>query len=843
MRPILLISAAAFVVWASCSAVTLAEESPAERNRQVRAILSDTCFKCHGPDAAGRKAELRLDQRDAAIAAGAITPGRPDESELLSRVLAEDDELRMPPLEVNKILTAEQKALLRRWIAEGAEYAAHWSFIPLAKQVAPPAVDDGNHWATNEIDLFVLARLRQAGHEPAPAATREKWLRRASFDLTGLPPTLAEIDAFLADQSPDAFEKVVDRLLARETFGERMAADWLDAARYGDTFGYQSDRDMHVWPWRDWLIRAFNANLSYSDFIVWQTAGDMLPGATREQRLATTFNRLHRQTNEGGSIDEEFRNEYVSDRVHTNGTAFLGLTLECCRCHDHKYDPISQKDYYRLGAFFSNIDESGLYSHFTETAPTPAMLLYEGDQEAKHRDLLDKIRAGETALESVVAEAKTRFQAAEQSSDESALALKPDAIFSFDDAQPQGDIKPAPGKVGQALEFGGDDAFTCAGAGEFGRTSPFSFALWIKPAEHKPRMVVFHRSRAAEDSAFRGYSLALDDGRPTFSLVHFWPGNAIQLRARDAIPAGEWTRLVVTYDGSSHASGLNIYVNGRLAQGDVVRDKLTRDITHRAEWGDSDVGGVQLALGARFRDVGFKGGAIDEFAVYNRELTPLEAARLGGREGELDENSHFLHYLLRCDEPYRKACGELAELRRQENELVGQVRQIMVMQELPGRRPAYILLRGAYNARGEQVAPGTPDGVFAMPAEYPRNRLGLARWLVDERNPLTARVAVNRFWQILFGRGLVATPEDFGGQGQPPTHPELLDWLARRFIDSGWDVKALCKLITLSSVYRQSSTPRELKLFAEDPENRGGDAIGQRRDEAADNVGAGRQPR
>ncbi|HUY88591.1 MAG TPA: DUF1553 domain-containing protein [Pirellulales bacterium] len=824
----LLVLAAAAIYWmAPCCAIAAApgeespgSESPAERNRQVRSLLSDTCFKCHGPDAAGRKAELRLDQRDAAVAAGAITPGKPDESELIARILEEDDELRMPPPEANKTLTAEQKQLLRRWIAEGAEYASHWSFIPLAQQIDPPAVDDPQHWAAGEIDQFVLARLRQAGIEPAEPATREKWLRRASFDLTGLPPTLAEIDAILADRSPEAFEKVVDRLLASEAFGERMTADWLDAARYGDTFGYQSDREMHVWPWRDWVIRAFNANLPYRDFIVWQTAGDMLPGATREQRLATTFNRLHRQTNEGGSIDAEFRNEYVSDRVHTNGTAFLGLTLECCRCHEHKYDPITQKDYYRLGAFFSNIDESGLYSHFTETAPTPTMLLYEGDQEAKHRELLEQIRQREAALDALIVAARSRFEAAGQPHDEPLPELKPDAAFRFDDVQPQGDKKPVPGKVGQALGLGGDDAFTCGDAGAFGRTTPFSFSLWVKPALQKPRMIVFHRSRAAEDSAFRGYSLALDDGHPTFSLVHFWPGNAIQVRAHESIPNGDWTHLVVAYDGGSHAAGVKLYAGGRPVECEVVRDKLARDITHRAEWGDSDVNAVKLALGARFRDVGFEDGAVDEFEVFNRELTPLEAARLGGFEGDPGEGAYFSHYLLRRDEPYRAAREELAELRRQENELVGQVRQIMVMEEMSGRRPAYVLLRGAYDARGEQVEPGAPAGLFAMPEEYPRNRLGFAQWLVDERNPLTARVAVNRFWQIFFGRGLVATPEDFGGQGRPPTHPELLDWLARRFIDSGWDVKALCKLIALSSVYRQSSTPRERRLFAEDPENR-----------------------
>jgi hypothetical protein len=333
-------------------------------------------------------------------------------------------------------------------------------------------------------------------------------------------------------------------------------------------------------------------------------------------------------------------------------------------------------------------------------------------------------------------------------------------------------------------------------------------------------MIVVHRSRAAEDSAFRGYSLVLDDGHPVVSLVHFWPGNAIQIYAADAIPVHEWTHLAVTYDGSSGAARLGLYVNGRRVMTEVVRDKLTRDIVHRAEWGDYDAGNVQLSLGARFRDVGFKQGAVDDFFVYDRELSPLEVAAVAGAAMPDDDAARFAHYLLRGDAEYQSAAAELQKLRTEENDLIGQVRQIMVMQELPYRRPTYILARGAYDAPREAVLPDTPAGIFPMPAEYPRDRLGFARWLVEERNPLTARVAVNRLWQTFFGRGLVATSEDFGSQGDLPSHPELLDWLARRFMDSGWNVQELCRLIVLSATYRQSSTPRDTKLYALDPDNR-----------------------
>ncbi len=845
-------------------------------NRDIRPLLSDRCFACHGPDKNARKSELRLDQRQVAMDKGVLAPGSPDKSALVERIFSTDPDVMMPPPKHNKPLTAEQKDLLKRWIAAGAEYQPHWAFIPVPKQIAVPTPGNPAHWIRNPIDAFVLDRLRQLKIEPAAEASREKWLRRASFDLTGLPPSLMDLDTFLADQSPQAYENAAGRLLQSTAFGERMANEWLDVARYADTFGYQSDRDTHVWPWREWVIRAFNDNLPYDQFITWQTAGDLLPNRTRDQQLATAFNRLHRQTNEGGSIEAEFRIAYISDRVVTNGTAFLGLTFECARCHDHKYDPITQRDFYQLAAFFSNIDEHGLYSHFTETAPTPAMLLYEGDQEPRHHELLEKIRVKEAVLIQIREAAKGRFAShpaskrdysitnpqygvlslPTEAADTATQTVAATAKFLFDDAKPTGgnalvpgverlaamadaaksdaEAKPAVAVENKALQFDGDDGFACKGSGQFGRTSAFTFSLWVRPAEHKPREVVLHQCVAAEDSAFRGLSLVLDNGLPVVSLIHFWPGNAIQVAGKQAIPVGQWTQITITYDGSSHAAGLHVYLNGTPADINVVRDKLTRDIKHRPEWGDSNSGGVELSLGARFRDVGFKGGAVDEFLIFNQELTPLEVVALNAQYSSPSPQSpakatasdptaiqaaRFEHYLRRHDEPYQTALKELQSLRNDENELVTKVRQIMTLQELDQPRPTFVLKRGAYDARGEQVTANTPVGILSFPDNVPRNRLGLAKWMTEDQNPLVSRVAANRFWSFFFGRGLVPSVEDFGAQGQSPSHPELLDWLARDFMNHGWNVKDLCKQIVLSSTYRQSTTPRDPKLHVEDPDN------------------------
>lgn len=791
-------------------------------NRDIRPILADNCFACHGPDKNSRKADLRLDQREAAVDSGVLIPGDPDGSVLWQRLISESPDEVMPPPRTNKHLTADQKDLLRRWIASGAEYQPHWSLIPLPDTIPVPTSDTLNGWVRNPIDAFVGHAIQQRGWRPASEATREKWLRRASFDLTGLPPTTEDLDQFLNDRADDAYERAVDRLLERPSFGERMANDWLDVARYADTYGYQADRDMHVWPWRDWCIRAFNQNLPYDQFIVWQTAGDLLPDAPADARIATAFNRLHRQTNEGGSIEEEFRTAYIADRVVTNGTAFLGLTLECARCHDHKFDPITQKDFYSLASFFAQIDELGLYSHFTETAPTPALLLYQDDQENRHKSVLSQLATKEAQLRTLEEEARIRFRQQSSAGDCQNVAASapatPASRFAFEDVAPTDDYRLVAGKSGQAIEFSGDAAYVCQGAGSFDRVTPFSFSLWIRPADHAARRVVLHRSVAAEDAAFRGYALTLDQGHVGFALIHFWPGNAIRVDSRDALPVGQWTHVAVTYDGSSRASGLRIYLNGKPVETQTVRDQLTRDITYRGEWGDS--GGAELALGARFRDVGFAGGAIDELLVFDRQLTALEIAPLAGTESPTDPSSREDHYLARHDTAVQAARGELQELRREENRLVSEVRQLMTMREATQPRQIHVLRRGAYDAPDEAVSSDTPHCLPPFPADLPRNRLGLARWMTSPNHPLVSRVAVNRFWQIFFGQGLVATASDFGSQGQPPSHPELLDWLARHFVESGWNVKQLCKLIVLSSTYRQSSVPANTEYYAADPLNR-----------------------
>ena len=750
-------------------------------NRDVRPILAEHCYRCHGPDSASRKAKLRLDNRDVAVQRGAIAPGHADKSELVARIFADDADTVMPPPRVKNPLTKSQKNTLRRWIDEGAEYERHWSFQPIPKTVPVPEIAD--KWIREPIDAFILDRLRREKLEPAPEASRETWLRRVSFDLTGLPPKLAEIDAFLADQSPDAYGKVVDRLLASPAYGERMANDWLDVARYADTFGYQADRLMHVWPWRDWVIDAFRKNLPYDQFVLQQTAGDLLPNATRDQKVATAFNRLHRATNEGGSVPEEFRVEYVADRLRTNGMAFLGLTLECCRCHDHKFDPISTKEYYRLSAFFDNIDEAGLYSHFTETAPTPALPLYGPNQETEHQAMLTAIRVKEAERRGYVIDHRPNVVPGFADIE----LPKPAAHFTFDGATPTGDIRVVPGKFGKALEFGGDDSYSCGKAGQFGRTTPFTMSMWLMPAESSPRQVVLHRSRAAEDSAFRGYSLVLDDGHLVVSLVHFWPGDAIQVRTKSTIPIHVWSHVAFRYYGSSKADGVRLYVDGKPVEVEVVRDRLTRDIVHRAEWGDSDTN-VPLALGARFRDVGFRKGRIDELQIFDRDLSDLEIARVGGFPLPTDEASRLDHWRHR-DPAVVAFADDLRKLRERENDFIAKIPQIMTMRELPARRTTHLLYRGAYDAPREVVQPGVPDAILPMDASLPRNRLGFARWLLDDKNPLTARVEANRLWQMFFQRGLVVTAEDFGSQGTPPTHPELLDWLSRRFVDSGWNVR------------------------------------------------------
>lgn len=806
------------LIWMLPAAWVAAGES-VRFNRDVRPILSENCFHCHGPDDDDRHAGLRLDLA-AAATEWAIKPGDAEQSELILRITTEDPDLRMPPPDSERSLTAEQIETLRRWIDQGAEYEGHWAFIPPRR----PSIPDLPGASAHPIDRFILSQLHDQGWQLAPPADRETLLRRVTFDLTGLPPTLAEIEGFLTDDSSGAYERVLDRLLARQSYGERMASDWLDAARYSDTYGYQVDRDRFVWPWRDWVVDAFNANLPYDQFITWQIAGDLLPAASREQILATTFNRLHPQKVEGGSVPEEFRMEYVADRTQTFAMALLGLTFECCRCHNHKYDPISQREYYQLSAYFDNISEAGLYSYFTEAVPTPTLTLPTDAQSEQLQRLTAEVAERSDALDRVAAErlAQTLAQASDHDLRAAAeLRVQPIKTVEFD-SDPPGENRLVDGVFDNAFELTGDDPVD-TDVGNFHRWQPFSIALWIHTPDVKDRAVVLHRSKAWTDAGSRGYQLLIENGRLSWSLIHFLPGNAISIQTQEPIPVGEWLHVAVTNDGSSRAAGLEIFVNGQRASTEIVRDSLTKNMTGG--------GGDHIRIGERMRDKGFKRGRVDRLQIFDCQLTELEVRQLAQRDGTLHWTSHEAfdpdqrrmlaeHDLVRGDETIQQLGEQLTAARSELCQVQDAVQEIMVMREEPQRRDSYLLIRGAYDNRGERVEPGTPAVLPPVPADAPPNRLGLAQWLCDPDHPLTARVAVNRMWQLCFGRGLVRTPEDFGSQGAPPTHPELLDFLAVEFVASGWDTKAMLKRIMMSQTYQQSNRNPAAELAQRDPENR-----------------------
>ncbi|MEZ0388799.1 MAG: DUF1553 domain-containing protein [Verrucomicrobium sp.] len=794
-------------------------------NRDIRPILSENCFYCHGPDSATREAGLRLDKREEAIKEGAIIPGEPGKGSLIERIFTHESDDLMPPPKSNRHLTDADRALLKRWIAEGAEYQAHWSFVP----VKPVALQLPLQQEESAIDILVARGLQSRGLQFQPEANRETLIRRLSFDLTGLPPQPSEVEAFVNDSQPQAYERLVDRLLQSKHYGERMAVDWLDMARYSDSYGFQVDREREVWPWRDWVIKAFNENLPYDQFVTWQIAGDLLTNPTDEQVMATAFNRLHQQESEGGSVEEEYRVEYVADRIQTFSTAFLGLTMECARCHDHKYDPITHRDYYSLFAFFQNIDEAGLYSYFTPSAPTPALVLADAPAKVKLDTAAAKVAALETELTKVKSQQQEAFSSWVKSAPKAGEMPNELARFSFDILEggksPNEVTKDQPavvkgantledGRSGKAIKFTGDDALDL-GLGNFKRHEPFSISLWMKTPDKKDRAVVFHRSQASTDAASRGYEMLIEDRRLKWSLIHFWPGNAISIRDQATVPLNEWVHVVVSSDGSSKAEGLRIFVNGKPAVVDVVRDGLTKEITGG--------GHENISIGERFRDRGFKDGLIDDFRVFGRELSALEAGWLvqgtASAESTAQDSEAWREYFLNtANEEVKKTRAALAEARAAWYALQDAGKEIMVMKELPQPKKAFVLFRGEYTQPREEVSANTPEALPPFPKDLPRNRLGLAQWLTNRQNPLFARVTVNRLWLNLYGRGLVKTAEDFGSQGERPLYPELLDWLAGRFMDSGWDVKALLKTIVLSKTYRQQSIG-SLEMMTEDPDN------------------------
>ena len=815
-----------------------ASERVVDFAREVRPILSDNCFSCHGPDEATRQRGLRLDVHEGLfedrgrLGGPAVVAGNAADSRLYQRLVTESSRLRMP--RGGDALTDEQIETLRLWIDQGAAWESHWAFIPPERPAVPPVSDP--EWVRNPIDNFVLARLDGEGLGPSAEADRATLLRRVTLDLNGLPPTPDELAAFLNDDSPDAYERAVDRLLGSERYGERMATEWLDAARYADTNGYQTDGERTMWRWRDWVIDAYNANMPFDRFTIEQLAGDMLPDATREQRIATAFNRNHSQNGEGGIVVDEFLVEYAVDRVETTSTVWLGLTLGCARCHDHKFDPISQKEFYEVLANFNNIPERG--KAFKYVNSPPLITAPTGEQERELAELDEKLRAAReafAALEDETAGAQAGWEASLANAGRVDWMRRDDLLAHH---ALDGDIagihngtfvtavledgRPlfVDGRVGDGAAFDGQRFINAGLSPELGYDDPFTLAAWIHPTASSGVIV----SRAdAGDQGEVGWGLYLEDGKLRFNMSTRILDDGVSAETLEDVRLDEWQHVVATYDGSKTPGGIRIYVDAESQELRPMLDLVGNRMPQR----------YPLRIGASGSTKPRFEGIIDDVRIYGAALTPEQAAVAATAESltaiaaiPADRRTPAQSAKLRLAffDQYApmeilEAWREVASLEREREDLWAGFPTVMVMEEMAERRPTFRLNRGAYDNPAEEVFPGVPAVLPPLPEGVEANRLSFARWLMDPAHPLTARVTVNRFWQMYFGTGLVKTAENFGTQGEYPSHPELLDWLATRFIDSGWDVKALQRDIVTSAAYRQASrvTPEE---YEADPENR-----------------------
>ncbi len=774
--------------------------SPAlDYGRDVRPILAENCFHCHGQDASKRLADLRLDTFAGATADrkghAALVPGKPDASALYQRIASNDKARRMPPVSSNRTLTEVQVAILKRWIADGGAYSKHWAFTPPVRPELPRTVS--TTWAKQTLDAFVLQRLEAEGLRPSAEAAPGTWLRRVSLDLTGLPPTPEEIEDFgksVRRTGEAAYKSAVTRLLDSPRYGERMAMDWLDVARYADTHGFNNDSARSMWRWRDWVIQSFNANLPYDKFITEQLAGDLLPNATLDQRIATGFGRNHVINSEGGIIEEEYRVEYVSDRVRTLGMAWMGLTLECARCHDHKYDPITQSDHYRFYAFFNNVSELGEDGRVANAVPMIAAPTAEQQQRMR------EMEAAIIRARKFDQQGKVSFITA-KTPDSTVLAMHCDAA--------EEGLKLTEGIAGKGCQLDGEAAKPITQSVPVSKRDGMTFSIWLNPNQEDkdaPLLSAMDYARNPASVTYgAGIELRLVGGELEFRFAQRFPAYAMRVRSEGAkVEAGKWRHLALVYSGiqdkasmRAEAAWVRVFADGQEIETRVLNDGLgvpdekskPSPTKFRVGW---DTGGGRYT------------GQIDEIEMWTRVLAPGEIY------GLFESKARTLSL---PDPELTKLHGELLALKRS-------FPTVMVMDELATPRQTHVLMRGGYNAPGEKVEPGVPEDLLgAWPAGAPKNRLGLAQWLTKPDHPLTSRVVVNRFWQQLFGQGLVKTSENFGVQGESPSHPELLDYLARDFVDSGWDVKGLIGRIVLSATYRQSSATTT-ELTARDPENR-----------------------
>ena len=779
-------------------------------NRDVRPILSNKCFRCHGPDENERKAGLRLDLHESATkpsesGAVAIVPSDPSSSELLKRIESKDLSVRMPP-EGFDPLSENEIGLMKRWIEQGASWRGHWSFEPVAR--TPVGIARGKGSVVAPIDFFIHKRLDEAGLAPSGRADRVTLIRRITQDLTGLPPTLAEVDSFVNDRSADAYEKVVDRLLASPKYGEHMARFWLDAARYGDTHGLHLDNERSMWKYREWVIQAFNDNKPFDEFTVEQLAGDLLPSPTVEQQIATGFNRCNVTTGEGGSIDEEVLVRYAVDRVETTSTVWLGLTAGCAVCHDHKYDPISQREFYQLYAFFRSTADAAMDGN--QLAPPPILKIPTSDQAS----LFAKLAEENSSVSKRIVERLAGIEYVDPTPDDKTI-LEPAEYVWFDEEIPKGAKPTRPfawtdspsepmysGARALKLKASGIEQFVFENADprlKVGEGDRFFAYVYIDPKDVPDEIMLQFNDGVWDHRVFWGKD-AIDWG--AVGTPSRFPGGALPA-------AGQWVRLEVEAKSVGLAAGAEVHGWAFTQSGGTCFWDRAGIVTRTPQAGQ---GFASLAVWESLAPTlpGLPQPVKDAATKPTAERSEADRKQL---------RDYFIEHVCTLTAPkfedLHQARKDLAK-RKEETEKAIPV--TMVMAELPQKRDAFVLVRGAYDKPSVQVFADTPKALHPFPEAASRDRLGLAKWLVDPANPLTARVIVNRYWQQFFGRGLVKTAEDFGSQGQLPTHPELLDWLANEFVSHGWNVKHMIKTIALSETYQQSSKSTSEQM-ARDPQN------------------------
>ncbi|MFN8706559.1 MAG: DUF1553 domain-containing protein [Planctomyces sp.] len=821
---------------------TIHAQNEIQYNRDVRPILVDACFACHGADSAARKGDLRLDQRDAAVQQGAIVPGKPDESEMIRRILSEDPESVMPPPEMKKTLTPAQKKILADWIQNGAEYQQHWSYLAPVRSAVPPVPStiSGQYssWPKNAIDHFVLNQLAQNGLTPAEEADRRTLARRVSFDLTGLPPAPEMVQAFVDDQSPDAWEKLVDKLLDSPQWGEHRARYWLDYARYADTHGIHFDNYREIWAYRDWVIGAFNRNMPFDQFTIENLAGDLLPNATLDQKIASGFNRCNMTTNEGGIIDEEYAVLYTRDRTETVSAVWMGLTANCATCHSHKFDPISQKEFYQLAAFFNNTTQPVRDGNIRDTPPV--IPVPQESERLRFEELTTLIETARASVEERRSTARSDFSSwsATATVEQLGAPVSSDAQhlhFPLDGgtgSELTGTFRGQPLQVtmdstaswqedadGHAVSVQGA-LCSLPDAGDFESNQPFSCSAWIKvPASDGTGAIC---ARMEPGPGYRGWDFWFQQRRIGMHIVSSWPDQALKAVCRKQFPANEWVHVAVTWDGSRNASGLQIYVNGELQEKNIEENRLGEaSIRTKVPW----------RLGDRTEGSPFT-GSVKDLRIHERVLSPSEVDGLARyrhyaqiltkkleERTEQETGELYEYWLKKFDAQFRERSAVLAAFEKEQADIRSRGTVAHVMNERTEAPMAWVLYRGEYDQRREQVSADIPSVFPAFPGDVPRNRLGFAKWLLRPDHPLTARVTVNRFWQEVFGTGIVRTTGDLGVSGELPTHPELLDWLAVEFRESGWDIRRLIRLMVTSATYRQRAlvTPEKIE---KDPENR-----------------------